>query len=355
MQLESYFDEFATRDWQEASGDPIRYAVVGCGWFTEAFALPAIDTGDLCELAVLVSGSPDRAESLAAEFDADHVIDYDAFHEGAVTGAYDAVYVCTPNVTHLGHVEAAASLGKDVLCEKPLEVNAARTERMVEVCEDASVTLMTAYRQQAEPGIRRIRDLVRDGLIGTPVSASGNFSITLLGRDADTDQWRLDPEMAGGGALVDIGLYPLNTLRFVTGADPVAVSAETKTTDDRMTGVEEHIAFELSFPGPLTAAFTSSYGASVDDRLTIVGTEGSVTFDSAFFPEVERTFHIERDDMSMSLDGGGVSGIEEEFDYFANCLLTGTDPEPDGQDGLVDARTVDAIYEAADHGHRVEL
>jgi xylose dehydrogenase (NAD/NADP) len=356
MEIASYFEEFAERDWDPVSGaDPLRYAVVGCGWFAEEFALPSIERGDLCETNVIVSGDPEKADRVAAEYDADRAIGYDEFHDGTATDAYDAVYVCTPNATHLEHVEAAADLGKDVLCEKPLERDTDRTERLIGACADAGVTLMTAYRQQAEPAIRRLRTLIGDGLIGEPVYAIGDFSITLLGRDADTDQWRLDPEMAGGGALVDLGIYPLNTLRFLIDQDPVAVAAEIKTSDERYAGIEEHISFQLSFPGRTNAAFTSSYGAVLDDQLTIVGTEGKVEIDSAFFPEVERTFHVERDEMTLSLSGGDVSGIDEEFEYFANCVLRGEQPDPDGQDGLVDTRAMDAIYEAAETGRRVEL
>lgn len=355
MELESYFEEFSARDWEAAEDGVVRYAVVGCGWFAQEFALPSIDRGDLCETNVIVSSDEKKADRLAREYDADHTIDYGAFHDGGVTDAYDAVYVCTPNATHLQQVQAAAALGKDVLCEKPLEIDADRTEQLVGACEDADVTLMTAYRQQAEPAIRRLRAMIGDGLIGEPVYAIGDFSITLLGRDADTDQWRLDPELAGGGTLVDLGLYPLNTLRFLIDRDPIAVSAETTSSDERYAGVEEHISFGLSFPGRASAAVASSYGATLDDQLTIVGTDGKVEIDPAFFPEVERTIHIERNGMTMSLSGGDVSGIDEEFEYFANCVLRGTEPDPDGQDGLTDARTMDAIYEAAETGRRVEL
>ena len=356
MDIESYFTDFGQRNWETPSDDdPVRVAIVGCGWFAEEFALPAIERGDLCTATVLVTGDAEKGSRLASEFDADHVVGYDDFTDGTAADSYDAVYVSTPNALHLEYVEAAAELGKDVLCEKPLEVSAERAEQMVDACADADVTLMTAYRQQAEPGIRRMRDMIQDGNIGTPVYAIGDFSITLLGRDADADQWRLNPDIAGGGALVDIGIYPLNTLRYLIDEDPVAVQAETKTSDDRYEGVEEHISFQLSFPGRMSAAFASSYGASLDDTFVLVGTEGKLEIDPAFFPEAERTFHLERDGTSLTLEGGAVTGIDEEFEYFARCVLTGADPDPDGEDGLVDVRTIDAIYEAAATGERVEL
>jgi xylose dehydrogenase (NAD/NADP) len=133
------------------------------------------------------------------------------------------------------------------------------------------------------------------------------------------------------------------------------VQAETKTSDDRYDGVEEHVSFQLSFPGRTTAAFASSYGGYLNDTFTVVGTEGSVTIDPAFFPEVERTYRIERADMTMELSGGDVSGVDEEFEYFANCVLRGDQPDMDGADGLADVRTIQAIYESAETGRRVEL
>jgi len=356
MDIESYFTEFGARNWEPPADDSkVRFAIVGCGWFAEEFALPAIGRGDHCTATVLVTGDAEKGSRLASEHDADHVVGYDEFKDGTASDSYDAAYVSTPNALHLEFVEAAAELGKDVLCEKPLEVSAGRAERMVDACADAGVTLMTAYRQQTEPGIRHMRELIQDGIIGTPVYAIGDFSITLLGRDADADQWRLDPDLAGGGSLVDIGIYPLNTLRYLIDEDPVAVQAETKTSDDRYEGVEEHITFQLSFPGRMSAAVASSYGASLDDTFVLIGTEGKLEIDPAFFPEAERTFHLERDGTTLTLDGGETTGIDEEFEYFASCVLTDTAPDPDGADGLVDVRTIDAIYEAAESGERVEL
>jgi xylose dehydrogenase (NAD/NADP) len=356
MDVESYFEAFTARNWETpATDEQIRFAVVGCGWFAEEFALPAIEQGEHCTASVLVTGDAEKGGRIADDVGAAHVLDYAEYQDGAAAEAYDAVYVSTPNALHLEHVETAAALGKDVLCEKPLEVSADRTERMVAACADADVTLMTAYRQQAEPGIRRMREVIADGVIGTPVYAIGDFSITLLGRDADADQWRLDPDLAGGGALVDIGIYPVNTLRYLIDEDPIAVQAETKTSDERYAGVEEHISFQLSFPGRMSAAVASSYGAALEDTLVIVGTEGKLEIDPAFFPEAQRTFHLTRDGATLTLEGSDVSGIDEEFEYFASCVLTGTDPDPDGHDGLTDVRTIEAIYEAADTGSRVEL
>ena len=154
-----------------------------------------------------VSGSPEKAETVASRFDADHALDYEEFHAGEAADAYDAVYISTPPAYHLDFAETAAEHGKHVLCEKPMDVTAERAEQMVEIREAAGVRLMVAYRLHAEPAYRRLRELIGDGFIGEPIQVHGAFSLNLLDRvDDPADVWRTDPETAGGGALMDLGI-----------------------------------------------------------------------------------------------------------------------------------------------------
>lgn len=219
MDLTDYFDEFMRRDWQTITEGAVRIAVIGLGEFAYNRALPAIRDSELCETTLLVSGSPQKAEWVADEFDVAHVIDYGAFHDGDGTDDYDAVYVATPPAFHREYTETAARLGKHVLCEKPLARNVSEAERMIEACVEGGVTLMTAYRLRTEPAVRRMRELIRDGVIGTPVRVKGGFSSRLLDT-IDPDSWRLDPDIAGGGALLDLGVYPLTSRAFCSTVIP---------------------------------------------------------------------------------------------------------------------------------------
>jgi len=156
------------------------------------------------------------------------------FRAGAVVDEYDAVYVATPNATHLEYVAAAAEQGKAVLCEKPLEATLDRSRRLVAACRDAGVPLMAGYRMQTDPAVRRLRDLLEAGVAGDVIHVHATMSQTMLGElGSDHDQWRLDSELSGGCALMDLGVYPLNTIRFVLGADPrVRVSGRTRTNHE---------------------------------------------------------------------------------------------------------------------------
>jgi xylose dehydrogenase (NAD/NADP) len=351
------FEELSTgrteRDWDTDPDGTVRMAVVGVGRFARRLALPAIDASDYCALTTLVTGSPDARGDLAAEFGASEVVDYEAFRSGAAADAYDAVYVVTPNRLHLPNVEAAAEQGKGVLCEKPLEASLDRAERLVAACADAGVTLMTAYRMQTDPLVRRLREAIRTGELGDVVKLHGDFTSPLLSGSRGPDQWRLDPHLAGGGALYDIGVYPLNTARYLLDAEPTAVEATTTTTGP-FEGVDERVAFQVRFPNDVVGSFSASFSGYAGSTLTVHGTEGTVGLSDAFTPRRSRRVVLERGPRT-TFEGVGGGEVREEFDYFAHCVLAGSPPEPDGEDGLRDMRVMDAAYESAATGERVRL
>ncbi|WP_226482586.1 D-xylose 1-dehydrogenase Gfo6 [Natrinema amylolyticum] len=355
MALEDAFANFTRRDWErESVAGTVRLAVIGIGGFARQRALPAIDEGTYCETTVLVTSSPDQAADVAETYDVPHVIDYDEFLAGERTEAYDGIYVAAPNAFHGEYATAAAAFGKHVLCEKPLEITAERAREIVDACADAGVTLMTAYRLQTEPTVRRTRELVREGVIGNVVQVHGGFSNPLL-EHASSDTWRLDPDLAGGGALVDLGVYPLNTIRFLLDCEPTEVYATTRSSGEAFDAVEEQIAFQLEFETGATASCTASLDAHARSALELVGTEGMIDIESPFGGVVPQEMVVESGDVRMEYTGPPVDEVREEFDYFSYCVLTGTDPEPDGEDGLADLQAIEAAYESAETGCRIEF
>lgn len=348
------FEDLTSRDWDTGASGAVRMAVVGLGGFARNVALPAIERSDYCEATVLVSGSPDRARSVAEEYAVPTVIDYEAYDEGDEAAEYDAAYVATPNAVHPRNVETAASLGKHVLSEKPLAATVSGAEEVVETCEDAGVRLMTAYRMQAHPVIRRLRSFLREGGVGDPVHLHGDFTFPVLAGDRGPDQWRLDADLAGGGALMDVGVYPVNAARFLLRQEPTAVSATT-SGEGPFADVDERVAVHLSFGDDVTASFTASFSGYPDSRLSILGERGRVELDAAFGVDVERTLTVDVGDTRATFSCPQVRESVEEFDYFAHALLTGEDVEPDGRDGLADVRIMHETYRAAASGSRVEL
>ncbi|WP_312910471.1 D-xylose 1-dehydrogenase Gfo6 [Natronosalvus caseinilyticus] len=354
MELEEHFREITRRDWEQESVDgTVRIAIVGVGGFARNRALPGIEAGEYCETTALVTSSPESvaAESIAA--DVDHCIDYDAFKSGDYADAYDAVYVSTPNARHGEYAIAAAEQGAHVICEKPLETSVERAQAIVDACEDAGVTLMTAYRHQTEPIVRRAREVVANGVVGDIVQIHASFSHPLL-EETDPDTWRLDPELAGGGALVDLGIYPLNGIRFLLECEPVCVYANTYT-EPPFEPVDRDVAFQFELQTGATASCTASYDAHASSQLKLVGTDGSVLVSSPFGGVVPHEIRVEYDDVCMEYTGEPTDEVREEFDYFGYCVLTGTTPEPDGEDGVADLAVVEAAYESADERCEVSV
>jgi xylose dehydrogenase (NAD/NADP) len=354
-----YLDEFTRRDWETldpgAVTDPVRIAVVGLGWFAREWALPGIARSAYTEATVVTDVDEAAVETVAAERDLTGVTP-EAFRSGAVADEYDAVYIATPNATHLEYVEAAAAQGKAVLCEKPLEVTPERARRLVSACRDADVPLMVGYRMQTDPAARRLRDLVDAGVAGEVTHVHATMSQTMLGElGSDTDQWRLDPELSGGCAVMDLGVYPLNTTRFALGEDPVRVSGRTRSEHEAFADVDEHATFRLEFPGDVDALCTVSQNAQHASRLEITGTDARLILDPAFYEREDRGFAVVRDGTRVDLDFDQVHQIEEEFAYFGHQLLAGEPFYPDGEHALTDMEALAGVYESAETGEPVAL
>jgi len=345
METVPSFERFRRRDWLETDPDgQVRFALIGLGGFTREWIVPAVEDSPFAETTCLVSGDRTKADRIAAERGVDRAVTYEEFLDGAATGAYDAVYVATPNALHLPYAEHAAEHGKHVLCEKPMEATADRAREMVAACDAAGVTLMVAYRVQFSPVVRWVRHLLREGHLGRPVHVRGAMSQDVF-ETTGPDQWRLDPDLSGGAALADLGLYPLNITRFLLDADPSEVTAQVENRHEAFAGVDESIAFTVSYDDGTLGAYAASQRASLGSHVHLTGTEGSVRLEPVFFGEVEAT--VTTGDGRVTVAPGEENEMREEFDYFATRVLTDQPVEPDGEHGLVDMETVGRLYEDA--------
>ena len=337
------FTDVRRRDWDTDTEGEIRLAVVGCGGFARGVVLPSIEACKYLTATVGVSGSASNREASADYGLA--TTDYDGYADGELVDRYDAVYVATPNRLHLPHIETAAAQGKAVISEKPLDATSDRAEQAVAACESAGVPLMTAYRMQTDPLFRRLREFLDDGGIGTVTRLAGDFTFPVLAGSRGPDQWRLDRELAGGGALVDVGVYLLNTTRFLLGEEPESVSGHTRTSGP-FSDVDEHVDFRVVFDD-VVGNFSASFSGQPTAEYTVYGTDGTVRIDDAFQPNRDRRLVVETADAQYELDGAGGDELREEFDYFAHAVLTGRAIEPDGADGLADVRLIEQVYESA--------
>jgi xylose dehydrogenase (NAD/NADP) len=322
---------------------------------TREKAIPAVAGSDLCETTVVVSASREKATEVAGEREnVEAGITDDEFHDGAAADAYDAVYICTPNALHLPYVETAAEYDKAVLCEKPIEATVERAEALVEAASD--VTLAVEYRMHVQPAVRMMRELVADGFIGDVAHVHGNMSQRLMEINPDPDQWRLDPDLAGpGGSVTDLGVYSINTTRYVLGEDPLAVSGATWSGTEAFTSIpDERAAFTVEFPDGVLASCSASQNAHRASNLRVIGTDGELLLEDAFLGG-ERELTVTRGETTITTGFDQIRETRRSLEHFGDHILTGAPVERDGHHGLVDQRAIDAVYEAAEQGERVEL
>jgi predicted dehydrogenase len=338
----------------------VGFAIVGLGRLSLEELLPAFAESKSAKLVALVSGSPEKMQTVARQYGvpAESCYDYAGFDRIRDNPAVQVVYVVLPNAMHREYVERAAAAGKHVLCEKPMATSSADARAMVAACEKAGVRLMIAYRIQYEPNNLRAQRFVREGTLGRLVGMSATNVQTVAANGAE--QWRHKKAMSGGGSLPDIGLYCLNTARFLTGEEPVEVWATQYSPpgDRRYAEVEETVSFTLRFPSGFLANCFTSYGARDDkhQRLNFAG--GTIDMPNAYSYQGQQltvTRLEEGKTARVELEIPERNQFATEIDHMAGCVRENRRPRTPGEEGVQDHVLMEAIYESARTGRPVKL
>lgn len=334
------------------------YAIVGLGRLALEQILPAFAKCKRSRSVALVSGDPAKAAKVADQYGIGpkHLYDYKSFDRIRDDPDVEVVYIVLPNSMHLEFTARAASAGKHVLSEKPMATSSAECRQMIDACNRAGRTLMVAYRCQYEPYNRALTAIARTRELG----AVRLINAENVQNMADPSQWRLRRALAGGGSLPDIGIYCLNACRYLTGEEPVEVSAmiQSPADDPRFREVEDRVAFQLRFPSGVLASCQSGYSAHESRRLRLLGESGWAELDPAFSYKGLR-LHVGR-------VGGKAEVVSErrldeadqfaaEIDHMSERLAEGRRPRTPGEEGLQDHRLMEAIYESAREGRPVRL
>jgi glucose-fructose oxidoreductase len=338
----------------EVPGQKLGWAVVGLGRLAINQILPAMAGCRSSAVTALVSGRPEKAKRLAQVFGVDSrsLYDYESFDTIARNPAVDVVYIVLPNSMHAEYTIRALEAGKHVLCEKPMANTPADCERMIAAARKANRKLMIAYRLHYEPYNQALVKFARevDDLGPTQaILADAGFNI------GDPAQWRLRRAMAGGGSLMDIGIYALQAARYLSGEEPVSVNAMMHSTpgDVRFTEVEEHVTFQLRFPSGVLANCTSSYGAGFN-RFRVVKRSGWAELEPALNYTGLR-MRAFRGGALQELFQRPVDHFAAEMDHFSECIRSGADARTPGEEGLRDLKIMMAIYDAAMSGRTISL
>lgn len=330
----------------------IRYAVVGLGHIAQIAVLPAFAHAENSELAALVSDDPEKLEKLGRRYKVKARFSYDQFEECLTSGEVDAVYIALPNHLHREYTERAARAGVHVLCEKPLAVTEEDCLAMIQACEENGVKLMVAYRLHFEEANLKAIELVQGGKLGDPRLFDSVFTMQVKEGDI-----RLNPRELGGGPLYDIGVYCINAVRNLYGAEPMEVMAFSANNGERrFQQCEEMTTAILRFPGrERLASFTCSFNGADMGTYRIVGTEGELVMDPAYEYAEALTQRVTINGRTRERTFPKRDQFAPELISFSECILTGAAPEPSGWEGYADVRVIRALYRSTEIGQPVAL
>ena len=317
------------------------FALVGLGSLSTNQIAPALQKTKHCRLAGIVTGTPAKAARWKQQYGIPDrsIYNYDTMESMAANPDIDVVYVVTPNALHAEHTIKAAKAGKHVLCEKPMEVSTARCEAMIAACRTAKRKLAIGYRCQFEPHHLECARLARENAFGDIKRIEGAFGF----RIGDPTQWRLNRALAGGGPLMDVGIYVVQSARMLTRHEPTTVSARTTLTDlVKFNDVEESMTFQLQFPNGVTAECSTSYNTNVN-KFTAIAERGSFGMEPAYSYGGNRGFRS--DGKPLRFDE--IDVFAAEMDDFARCILDEKQSKVAGEEGLRDVKILMALYESA--------
>lgn len=331
--------------------DKLGVALVGLGYYSTDLLAPALQQTEHCYLAGIVTGSPEKIPVWQRRYgipDA-NVYDYLSFDQMVNNDAIDVVYVVLPNSMHAEYTVRAALAGKHVWCEKPMALNVRECQEMINACRAAQVQLSIGYRMQHEPVTNVLMSLVGRPEYGQVrhLSAAAGYNGNYA---RQPDHWKIKKDM-GGGAMYDMGVYPLQAARYTTGEEPIAVTAQHMTTLPKVfSEVDETTLFQLEFPSGATAQGSTSFSTNMN-YLQAAYEKGWARLQP--FSSYQNVGGDTSTDLSLQAWRGNQQARQMDADALA--IKQNRPVRVPGEEGMRDIRILEAIYAAAESGARVEL
>jgi len=334
----------------QAPGRKLGVALCGLGSLSTNQIAPALQKTRFCRLAGIVTGTPSKAAEWQKKYGLSEksIYNYQNMHEMASNPDIDIVYVVTPNSLHMEHTLAAAAAGKHVYCEKPLEISVDRCQRMIDACKKAGKMLGVGYRLQFEPNTLECVRLAREKVLGDVKVIDANFGFAI----GDPTQWRLKRALAGGGSLMDVGIYCVQTGRMLAGEEPISVNAtEVKTDNVKFKEVDETILWQTKYANGVVAQSTCTYNANGLAGFRAATTRGWFGLEPAYFYNGNRGKRSDGPEINLPAP----DQFATELDDFAESIINKRPTKVPGEMGMQDVKILMAIYESIKKGKPVSI
>lgn len=323
----------------------VRWGVLSTARIAVASVIPAMQRADRCEIVAIASREGARAEAAAKRLGIARA--HTSYEALLADPEVEAVYNPLPNHLHAEWTLRAAEAGKHVLCEKPLAMSSHQAEEMLEGCRAAGVKLMEAFMYRLHPQWVRVRGILGEGRLGELVAIQSLFSY----RNVDPQNIRNVAEF-GGGALMDIGCYPINVSRMLFGSEPTRVRGAVRI--DPRFGTDVLTSATMEF-GDRHSSFTVSTQIEPDQHVHIVGTEGRLLVEIPFNSPPDRPTRL------LYTSGGDppVNPYTEvieipvadqyavQGDLFSQAVLDGSEVPIPPEDAVANMRVIDQVRASA--------
>jgi glucose-fructose oxidoreductase len=323
-------------------------ALVGLGYYSSDLLAPALQLTEQCYLAGIVTGTPSKAELWKKQYNIPdkNIYNYQNFDTVANNPDIDVIYVVLPPSMHAEYCIRAARAGKHVWCEKPMAMTTVECQSMIDACNQNKVKLSIGYRMHHEPNTQKIIQFRKELSYGKVIraeAAAGYF-------DPRTDHWKQIKKL-GGGVMYDMGVYPLNAVRYATGLEPIAVSAIASTTRPSIyKEVEETMVFDLEFASGVTARGEASFGKGMNS-LRVTCSKG--WYELSPFQAYNGINGITSD--GVKLNAPIRNEQTKQMDDDALAIINNTPVMVPGEEGLKDIKVVQAIYRSVAERKKVKV
>ncbi|MGA9270051.1 MAG: Gfo/Idh/MocA family oxidoreductase [Lutimonas sp.] len=319
-------------------------ALVGLGYYSRDLLAPALQLTQHCQLKGIVTGSPEKVPVWQKQYGIEdkNVYSYENMDEMADNEDIDVVYIVLPNALHKKYSVIGAEAGKHVWCEKPMAINVAECQEIINACKKNKVQLTIGYRMHHEPVTQKIITWNKSRPYGKPLKLKAEAGFYNSGGDGT--HWKLFKEL-GGGAMFDMGVYPLNAVRYATGMEPTRVRATIERSRPEMFEADETTIFDLDFPEGITASCKTSFSESLNTLRTECE---KGWYELSPFQSYRGVKGKTSDNKLLSAFQGNQQARQMDDDALA--ILEKSTPLVPGEEGLLDIRVVEAIFKSAELG-----